>query len=74
MAIARALVLEPDILLADEPTGNLDTETGKKIEEILVALNRTKGITLIVVTHNQSLADRMSHFIGLRDGRIYARE
>jgi lipoprotein-releasing system ATP-binding protein len=74
VAIARALVLEPDILLADEPTGNLDTETGKKIEEILVALNRTKRITLIVVTHNQSLAERMSHYIGLRDGRIYSRE
>jgi lipoprotein-releasing system ATP-binding protein len=71
VAIARALILEPEILLADEPTGNLDTETGKKIEEILVALNRTKGITLIVVTHNQSLADRMSRQIGLRDGRIY---
>jgi lipoprotein-releasing system ATP-binding protein len=71
VAIARALILEPEILLADEPTGNLDTETGKKIEEILVALNRTNGITLITVTHNQSLADRMSRQIGLRDGRIY---
>ena len=74
VAIARALILEPEILLADEPTGNLDTETGKKIEEILVTLNRTKGITLIVVTHNQSLADRMSRQIGLRDGRIYTCE
>jgi lipoprotein-releasing system ATP-binding protein len=74
VAIARALILEPDILLADEPTGNLDTETGKKIEEILVALNRAKGITLIVVTHNQSLAYRMSRQIGLRDGRIYTCE
>ena len=74
VAIARALILEPDILLADEPTGNLDTETGKKIEEILVALNRTEGITLIAVTHNQSLASRMSRQIGLRDGRIYTCE
>ena len=74
VAIARALILEPEILLADEPTGNLDTETGKKIEEILVALNETKRITLIVVTHNQSLADRMSRQIGLRDGRIYTCE
>jgi lipoprotein-releasing system ATP-binding protein len=74
VAIARALILEPEILLADEPTGNLDTETGKKIEEILMALNRTKRITLIVVTHNQSLADRMSQQIGLRDGRIYSHE
>jgi lipoprotein-releasing system ATP-binding protein len=74
VAIARALILEPELILADEPTGNLDTETGKKIEEILVALNRTKRITLIVVTHNQSLAERMSHSIGLRDGRIDSRE
>ena len=74
VAIARALILEPEILLADEPTGNLDTETGKKIEEILVTLNKTKGITLIAVTHNQSLANRMSRQIGLRDGRIYTCE
>jgi lipoprotein-releasing system ATP-binding protein len=72
VAIARALILDPDILLADEPTGNLDTETGKKIEDMLITLNRVKRITLIVVTHNQSLADRMSHQIGLRDGRICA--
>ncbi len=70
VAIARALIMEPEILLADEPTGNLDTETGKKIEDMLLALNRTKGITLIVVTHNQSLADRMARCIGLRDGKI----
>jgi len=74
VALARALILEPEILLADEPTGNLDTETGKKIEDMLLALNRTRGITLIVVTHNPSLADRMSQYIGLRDGRIYTRE
>jgi lipoprotein-releasing system ATP-binding protein len=74
VAIARALILEPEILLADEPTGNLDTETGKKIEVILMTLNRAKRITLIVVTHNQSLADRMSQQIGLRDGRIYSHE
>lgn len=74
VAIARALILEPEILLADEPTGNLDTETGKKIEDMLLALNRTKRITLIVVTHNPLLADRMSQHIGLRDGRIYTRE
>jgi lipoprotein-releasing system ATP-binding protein len=74
VAIARALILEPEILLADEPTGNLDTETGKKIEDILIGLNRAKGITLVVVTHNESLACRMSQQIGLRDGRIYHRE
>ena len=71
VAIARALVMDPEILLADEPTGNLDTETGKKIEDILVNLNTGKNITLIVVTHNKLLADRMSGRIGLRDGKIY---
>ena len=71
VAIARALVMEPEILLADEPTGNLDTETGKKIEDILVNLNTIKKITLVVVTHNKLLADRMSDKIGLRDGKIY---
>ncbi|MCX5820629.1 MAG: ABC transporter ATP-binding protein [Deltaproteobacteria bacterium] len=74
VALARALILEPEILLADEPTGNLDTETGKKIEDMLLALNRTKRITLIVVTHNPLLAGRMSQHIGLRDGGIYTRE
>jgi len=59
-AIARALINSPAIVLADEPTGNLDTETGKKIEDILVKLNAEKKITLIVVTHNKLLADRMS--------------
>ena len=71
VAIARALIMEPEILLADEPTGNLDTETGKKIEDTLINLNRTKNITLVVVTHNISLAERMSCRIGLRDGKIY---
>jgi len=73
VALARALVLEPKILLADEPTGNLDTETGKRIEDSLILLNKRKGITLIVVTHNTSLADRMSERIGLSDGRIHSR-
>jgi predicted ABC-type transport system involved in lysophospholipase L1 biosynthesis ATPase subunit len=63
--------MEPEILLADEPTGNLDTETGKKIEDILVNLNATKKITLVIVTHNKLLSERMSGKIGLRDGKIY---
>jgi lipoprotein-releasing system ATP-binding protein len=71
VAIARALIMEPEILLADEPTGNLDTETGKRIEDILVNLNATKKITLVVVTHNKSLSERMSGKIGLQDGKIY---
>ncbi|MBI4634617.1 MAG: ABC transporter ATP-binding protein [Deltaproteobacteria bacterium] len=71
VAVARALVMEPEIVLADEPTGNLDRSTGMKIEDILVTLNRTKQITLVVVTHNKSLADRMSRCIDLRDGKLY---
>ncbi len=72
VAVARALMMEPDVLLADEPTGNLDTETGGRIEDILINLNRDKGITLIVVTHNHKLAQRLSRSIGLRDGKIYS--
>jgi lipoprotein-releasing system ATP-binding protein len=71
VAVARALIMKPEIILADEPTGNLDSETGKKIENILLDLNKNKQITLIVVTHNKSLADRMSQKIRLSDGRIY---
>jgi lipoprotein-releasing system ATP-binding protein len=71
VAIARALVMDPELLLADEPTGNLDTETGKKIEDILVTLNAAKKITLVTVTHNKLLAERMSERIVLRDGKIY---
>jgi lipoprotein-releasing system ATP-binding protein len=74
VAVARALIMEPAIILADEPTGNLDRSTGVKIEEMLVILNKTRKVTLIVVTHNQSLADQMSRRIALRDGRICASE
>ena len=74
VALARAMVMEPAILLADEPTGNLDTETGKRVEDLLVTFNQVKNITLIVVTHSHSLAGRMSRTIGLKDGRIYTGE
>lgn len=70
VAVARALVMEPRIILADEPTGNLDTETGKKIEDMLLSLHSERGITLIVVTHNPLLSKRMSRSIGLQDGKI----
>jgi lipoprotein-releasing system ATP-binding protein len=70
VAVARALIMEPEVILADEPTGNLDTETGKKVEDVLISMNKRRRITLIVVTHNKTLAERMSQSIGLRDGKI----
>lgn len=69
VAVARALVLEPEVLLADEPTGNLDTKTGEAVFELLQELNRIKGVTLIVVTHNLKLAAGMSRQVHLVDGR-----
>jgi lipoprotein-releasing system ATP-binding protein len=74
VAVARALMMEPEVLLTDEPTGNLDRSTGKRIEDTLIALNESKGITLVVVTHNKQLADRMSRCIGLQDGKILSYE
>lgn len=69
VAVARALVLEPKVLLADEPTGNLDTKTGESVFDLLQELNQIKGVTLIVVTHNLRLAEKLSRQIQLIDGR-----
>jgi len=69
VAVARALVLEPKVLLADEPTGNLDTKTGESVFDLLQELNRIKGVTLIVVTHNLKLAEKLSRQIQLIDGK-----
>jgi putative ABC transport system ATP-binding protein len=66
--IARALVNNPRILFADEPTGNLDTTTGGVVEDILFALNRENGITLIVVTHDEELAARCDRRLMISDG------
>lgn len=70
VAIARALVSEPSLLLADEPTGNLDSQTAQDIIGLLLSLNRERGTTLVVVTHDTGIADRMARCIQVRDGRI----
>jgi len=71
-AIARAILLRPKVLLADEPTGNLDEENGSKIGELLVSLNNELGMTFVVVTHNPTLAGMMHRRMELRSGELYA--
>ncbi len=71
VAIARALVNMPEILLADEPTGNLDTKRSHEITHVLRELNKKSGLTIIMVTHNLELAARADRVIELRDGRIH---
>ncbi|MEI7126929.1 ABC transporter ATP-binding protein [Pectobacterium versatile] len=71
VAIARALVGEPALLLADEPTGNLDSQTADDIITLLLALNREQGTTLVMVTHDEGMACRMTRRIQVQDGRIY---
>lgn len=73
VALARALVLDPPLLLADEVTGNLDERTGEEIHDLLFRLNETRGVTLIVVTHNRSLADRMPRRLILQGGLVQER-
>ena len=72
VAIARALVNKPSIILADEPTGNLDSATGEMVESILFRLNRENGIAVVIVTHDGELAAKCSRKIELKDGRIMA--
>jgi len=70
VALARAMALDPPLLLADEPTGNLDSATGAVIVDLLFALNRERGTTLLLVTHDAALAERADRVVSLRDGRI----
>lgn len=70
LAIARAIVNEPRIIFADEPTGNLDTQTGAAIEKLLFGLNKEKGSTLVIVTHDEELANKCDMKIYIKDGKI----
>ncbi len=70
VAIARAIVNEPSILMADEPTGNLDTKSGDEIMELLLCLNHDQGTTLIVVTHDPEIAAHTGRVVNIRDGRV----
>ena len=74
LAIARAIVDDPKIIFADEPTGNLDSVTSALIEDTLFDYNKTKGVTLIIVTHDQDLADKCDMQIHIKDGRVEAIE
>jgi putative ABC transport system ATP-binding protein len=74
VAVARAMARRPALLLADEPTGNLDSATGKQIIELLVGMNRRLGSTLVLVTHDTALAAHADRVVTLRDGRIVSDE
>lgn len=70
VCVARALVGEPQMIFADEPTGNLDSTTGKLLEDMLFQLNAARGITLVIVTHDPDLARRCGRVVNVKDGRI----
>ena len=72
MAIARGVVTEPNILLADEPTGNLDPDTSTKVFEELVSLARTQGLSALIATHDMELAGRMDRAVVMSGGRLRA--
>jgi lipoprotein-releasing system ATP-binding protein len=71
VAVARSVILRPRLLLADEPTGDLDPHTGEEIENLLFRLNEEKGVAFIVATHNRQFAARMGRHMELRGGRLY---
>jgi len=72
VAIARALVGSPDIILADEPTGALDTQVGQEIMNLFIELNRNEGITICIITHDPNIADQCKLYVRMQDGVIHA--
>ncbi len=74
VAIARALAVNPEVIVADEPTGNLDSESGNHIMEIIDELNKKQGKTIIMVTHEREIAEHAQYIIHLRDGKIIEQE
>jgi lipoprotein-releasing system ATP-binding protein len=70
LAVARALMLDPEVLLADEPTGNLDLKTGAQVQELILGLNKERGLTSVIVTHNLELARDLDRQITLVDGKV----
>jgi putative ABC transport system ATP-binding protein len=74
LAIARAIVNKPSILFADEPTGNLDSNTGEKVEQMLFKLNKEDGVTLVIVTHDKDLAAMCNTVINIKDGKVQSIE
>lgn len=73
VAMARALINDPEVILADEPTGNLDSKTGKEIIDIFFDLNKKKKITLVIVTHDKSITSKANRIIYIKDGKIIKR-
>jgi len=74
VAVARAIVNAPAMIMADEPTGNLDSKVGKEIVDLLLSLNKERGTTLIIVTHDPYIAKQTQRVIRLRDGEIDSSE
>ena len=74
LAVARAIAVEPEILFADEPTGNLDSVTGEKVEQLLFGYNKQKKVTLIIVTHDEELARKCDMRIYVKDGEVVKTE
>jgi lipoprotein-releasing system ATP-binding protein len=71
VAIARSLINDPKIVLADEPTGNLDSDTTEQVYELLRTINKTLGTTFIIITHDRHIAEKADRIIEIKDGRIY---